>query len=356
VIGLDAFMGDAPAWLLTLAGGVLADRADRRRVIAGFQSIQMLCPLLLIVLLVTGHVATWIVIATSLIVGATDALSMPSYQSIVPSIVEHDQIASGIALSSTQFNLSRILGPAVAGVLIGSIGMIGCFAVNAASYVPFIAVALWILPRTRREHHADDPFDGRRPFAGTREILRDRELRYALATAATTGLLCSPVITFCPVLVRNVFHGDASRFSITVAGFGVGGLLGGIALLGMSASRDRRVIARLFAVMLGAVVCACAVTPWFWTLPPLVLLAGLTMTISNTSLNTFVQSTSPAHLRGRIVSLYMLSMRGGMALGSVLTGLSSDLLGIRTGLLIDGALAVVIQLAIASSRGRGGAG
>jgi predicted MFS family arabinose efflux permease len=321
-------------------------------VIAGFQSIQMLCPLLLILLMATGRIAPWIVIVTSLVVGTTDALSMPSYQSIVPSIVEREQIASGIALSSTQFNLSRILGPAVAGVLIGGIGMIGCFAVNAASYVPFIAIALWILPRGHVERDPDDRFDRRHPFAGAREILRDRELRGTLLTVATTGLLGSPVITFSPVLVRGVFHGDASQFSWTMAGFGVGGLIGGIALLAVRASADRRVIARRFAVALGAAVCACAVTPWFWTLPALVLVAGMTMTISNTSLNAFIQSTAPGHLRGRIVSLYMLAMRGGMALGSLATGLSVDLLGVRAGLLLDGSLAIVVQLAIGRSWGR----
>ena len=353
VIGLDAFMGDAPAWLLTLVGGVLADRADRRRVIAGFQSIQMLCPILLIVLLATGHIAPWIVVLTSLVVGTTDALSMPSYQSIVPSIVEHSQIASGIALSSTQFNVSRILGPAVAGLLIGGIGMLGCFAVNAASYVPFIAVALWILPRGRVARDPRDAFDLRHPFAGTREILRDRDLRSALLTVAATGLLCSPIVTFSPVLVRDVLHGSASDFSLTMAAFGVGGLLGAIGLLAVHTAADRRKIARRFAVALGGVVCGCAVAPSLWLLPILVFLAGMTMTISNTSLNAFIQSTAPGHLRGRIVSLYMLAMRGGMALGSIATGLMIDLSGVRTGLLVDGALAVVVHLVLARTWANG---
>ncbi len=146
LIGLDSFALGAPVWLLTLWGGMLADRADRRRVIAGFQSVQMLCPTLLVVLLLTGTVHPWVVISLSLVVGITDALSMPSFQSIVPAIVEPAQIPTGLALNSTQFNLSRILGPALAGVLIAGVGAIGCFALSAASYVPFIAVALWILP------------------------------------------------------------------------------------------------------------------------------------------------------------------------------------------------------------------
>ncbi|HEY2434628.1 MAG TPA: MFS transporter, partial [Vicinamibacterales bacterium] len=147
LIGLDSFVVDAPAWLLTIWGGRLADRADRRTVIAAFQSVQMLCPLAIILLLITHRIDAWMVIVLSLIVGITDALSMPSFQSIAPSILTRDQVGNGLALNSTQFNLSRILGPALAGALISSVGLVACFAVNVASYVPFIGVALWLLPR-----------------------------------------------------------------------------------------------------------------------------------------------------------------------------------------------------------------
>ncbi|HEY1312055.1 MAG TPA: MFS transporter, partial [Pseudolabrys sp.] len=97
IIGLDSFVLAAPAWILTLAGGELADRTNRRQVIVFFQSIQMLCPITLVVLLLTATVQPWMIIVLSLIVGITDALSMPSFQSIVPSIVSRDQVASALA-------------------------------------------------------------------------------------------------------------------------------------------------------------------------------------------------------------------------------------------------------------------
>ena len=147
LIGLDSFAMNAPVLLLILAGGALADRCDRRLVIALFQSIQMLCPIAIVVLLITGLIQPWMIISLAVIVGITDALSMPSFQSIVPSIVARDQIDRGLALNSTQFNLSRVLGPSIAGVLISSIGAMSCFVISAVSYVPFIGVALWILPR-----------------------------------------------------------------------------------------------------------------------------------------------------------------------------------------------------------------
>ncbi|HEY0267770.1 MAG TPA: MFS transporter [Methyloradius sp.] len=231
LIGLDAFALSAPVWFLTIIGGVLADSGDRRRIIAKFQSLQMLCPILIVMLLLMGSIKPWIVIVLSLIVGITDALSMPSFQSIVPSIVERTQIASGLALNSTQFNLSRILGPAIAGVLLVSVGIAGCFAISAISYIPFIAVALWILPRQPATSSEKMMFNRRQIWANVVKITHIPKLRGALLTVFISSSLCAPLLTFSPVLVKDVFHGNAAQFSIAVSAFGVGGLLGAVGLL-----------------------------------------------------------------------------------------------------------------------------
>jgi MFS family permease len=346
VIGLDAFVTAAPVWILTLVGGILADRADRRRVIAIFQSIQMLCPTVIVVLLVTGTVQPWMVVVLSLVVGITDAISMPSFQSIVPSIVKHRQVASALALNATQFNLSRILGPAIAGVLMASMGAVGCFALNAASYLPFIGVALWILPRGRAVPSADEKFDRSHPFAGIREIAAQPHLRGALLTVLLTSTLCGPLIIFCPVLVKDALQGDANEFSLAIGAFGVGGLLGAVGLLGVAAEHDRRRLSSWFAVGYGAVMAFAAVNTWLWGLPALLIFAGLAMSVSNTSANTFLQATVSSHLRGRAISLYMLAMRGGISIGGLLTGISINLLGVRDALLINGILAVAAHIVV----------
>ena len=136
VIGLDSFAMNAPVLLLTLAGGFLADHYDRRRVIGLFQSIQMLCPTAIVALLIMGGIRPWMIVVLSVIVGVTDALSMPSFQSIVPSIVAREDISEGLTLNSAQFNLARILGPSIAGVLMSSAGAMACFVVSAASSCP----------------------------------------------------------------------------------------------------------------------------------------------------------------------------------------------------------------------------
>ncbi len=346
LVGLDSFAMSAPVWVLTLAGGILADRADRRHVIAGFQSLQMLCPIIIVALLLAGTVRPWMIIALSLIVGVTDALSMPSFSSIVPSIVQRKQIAAGLALNSTQFNISRILGPALAGILMASVGAIGCFVVSAASYLPFIGVALLILPHGKPAPTESQPFNAPHPYAGIGVIVRMPHLRDALLTTFFSRLLCAPLLTFCPVLVKSAFHGTAAQYSLTVGAFGLGGLLGATALLAVDATRDRRRLSSWFAAGFGLTLVFAALVPWFWCLVGLLVLAGMSMSVTNTSTNTVVQTSASSHLRGQAVSLYMLAVRGGAALGSLLTGLSVTLLGIREALLINGTLAILAQVLI----------
>jgi len=349
VIGLDSFAMSAPVWLLTLLGGTLADRADRRRVIAIFQSVQMLCPTAIVALLDGGLIHPWMIVALSAVVGITDALSMPSFQSIVPTIVRREEVGRGLALNSTQFNLSRILGPAVAGLLMSGVGAMACFVVSAASYVPFIGVALWILPRWTPSDTSKERASQARSVSGVAEVLRQRALRGALLTVLASGIFCAPLVTFTPVLVKEAFHGDVVHFSTMIASFGAGGLLGATVLLGLSPALDRRRLSTIFALGYGTVVTLIAVDHWLWGLPPLLALAGATMTISNTAANSYLQAATSPRLLGRTVSLYMLAMRGGMSLGALLTGATVGLLGVQHALLLNGLAAVGAQLAVAWS-------
>jgi len=344
LVGLDSFAQNAPVLVLTIAGGVLADRCDRRRVITLFQSIQMLCPLIIVALLLGHAVRPFVVVGLSLVVGITDALSMPSFQSIVPSIVPREQIARGLALNSTQFNLSRILGPAIAGVLMASVGAIACFVLNAASYLPFIGIALWILPARPAATAPREPDS--RPIAGLRDILNSPFLRGALLTVLTTSLFCAPLVTFIPVLVKEVFGGSSNQYSGAVAAFGVGGLLGAVGMLAVPPGADRRRWSSRAAVGYGLAILLVAVLPSCRPLPAMMVVAGTSMAITNISANSLLQMAADRRLLGRSVSLYMLAMRGGMSLGALLTGLASHVLGVRAALLIDGLAAVAIQLVI----------
>jgi predicted MFS family arabinose efflux permease len=348
LIGLDSFAMNAPVWLLTMVGGVLADRSDRRRVITWFQSIQMLCPTAIVVLILSGRTAPWIIIALSAVVGITDALSMPSFQSIVPAIVEHEQIGAGLALNATQFNLSRIVGPVLAGVLMARVGVTACFAVSAASYLPFIGIALWILPR-RTSSAAAAAGAWQRPLAGVQDLLRQRHLRGALLTVSVTSVLCAPLVTFVPVLIQAVFHGTASQFSLAIAAFGAGGLAGAATLLAIPPQVDRRILSAGLSTVYALILILLGATRWFWSVPVLLAVAGGAMAISSTAANFLLQSTVSRRLLGQAASLYMLALRGGMSLGAVLTGAGVTLLGVQRTLLINGVAAAILVALVARS-------
>jgi predicted MFS family arabinose efflux permease len=185
-------------------------------------------------------------------------------------------------------------------------------------------------------------------------VLRQRQLVGPLLTVLVTSVLCAPLITFTPVLVKDVFHADAARFSTAVASFGIGGMLGAFVLLADPAKRDARRLSTIFAVAYGLVLLLAALNRWFAAMPPLLVLAGASMTVSSTSANTFLQANAEPRLLGRTVSLYMLAIRGGLSLGALLTGLSADVLGVHHALIVNDSVAIVAQLAVARLWSSGG--
>jgi predicted MFS family arabinose efflux permease len=230
--------------------------------------------------------------------------------------------------------------------LMASVGASGAFAVSALSYIPFILVAIWILPRSSSGPSDGALLDRKAAFDAIRQVGGNPTLRGALLTVFVTSVLCSPVLTFCPVLVRDAFAGNVGHFSVAVAAFGLGGLLAASGLLAVDPSRDRRPFASAFALAFAVVVILVALNPWAWALPVLFTLAGLAMTAGNVSANACLQLAAPATLRGRSVSLYMIAMRGGLSIGALVTGVCVHALGIRAALLLNGALAVILHLAI----------
>lgn len=350
LLGLDSFMGDAPVWLLILVGGLLADRRDRRRTALLFQGIQVVCPILIVVLLATGRIHVWMVIVLSLVVGITDALSGPSINALVPSSVPEDDVASAVALNSAQFNLSRVMGPFFAGVVIATLGPVVCFALNAASYAPYLlAIYLLRIPSppppqlqagSRRKRARASLLEA---FGA---IARKRRLRRAFLTVTITSVFCMPMVTFMPVLVRDAFHLGSTEFGGALSVFGFGGLIGAAVVLPIKTNRHRQILSNLAALALSALIVAMALDRVFGVLLALVFVGGGAMVASNTAANSILQSSIDGRIRGRVSSMYTLALRGGAPLGSLATGIVAAHWGVRTALLINGSLAVACHAAL----------
>jgi len=351
LLGLDSFMTDAPVWLLILAGGVIADRRDRRRTALFFQGIQVVCPILIVVLLALGRIEVWMVIVLSLVVGVTDALSGPSINALVPSSVPEEDVASAVALNSAQFNLSRVLGPLFAGVVMATLGPIACFALNASSYAPYL-LAIYLL-RLPPQLPLKAPAGSRGATArrslleALTAVVKRRRLRRALSTVVLTSVFCMPMVTFIPVLVRDAFRLGSTEFGGALSVFGFGGLVGAAAVLLVTTNRKRQALSTFAALALGAVVAAMAVCRVFAVELALLVVAGGAMVASNTAANSILQSSIDGRIRGRVSSLYTLALRGGAPLGNLVTGIVVSHWGVRVAMLINGTLALTCHVCLA---------
>lgn len=347
LLGLDAFAMNAPFWLLTLAGGILADRKDRGRIIFVFQGIQMLCPLLIVILFGVGRLRVWMIIGLSLIVGITDALSMPAFSSIIPLIVSRAHLKSALLLNSVQFNLSRVLGPAIAGLLILKYGYLWCFGANAASYIPLFVFVYWLLPLSARPGRpAPDGESDELGLNGIKDVVRQPNIQRALISVLGTGFFCGPLITFSPAIVRNLLHADVSQFGTILMAFGIGGIAGPLLLLWAGQHFAPMKVSLVSALLYGLLIVVVSQVKTVWQLAGLLVGGGVFQTVANTSANTFLQLQANDDNRGRTASCYMLALRGGLSLGNLVTGVMVSLSSLRVALIVDGLMAMTLQAII----------
>ena len=348
-VGLDSFALNAPVWALTLFGGLLADRADRRKLILFFQALQFLGVTVLFFLLITGHLSIWFLIFVSFLTGATDSISMPAFQAIVPSLVDKQQIPGAISLNSAQFNLSRVLGPAIAGMVLAKFGPNICFGANVLSYIPFFLFFVFI---PIKKHRSDVSFSP--PSGWLREIpsvLKNKYLHRPLLNVTSNSLFASPLMIFASVIVKEYFQGSAAQFGFSMGAFGVGGFFGAIFSFYLPTLSQDAKNASLLGLFLGFVILVAAFVHNYFLLVTLFFLAGFFLTASNTLANSFIQSKAEDDSRGRVISFFQLSLRGGMAIAALVSGTVIGWIGLRETLFFNGILAIGLQVFLLSVDG-----
>jgi len=346
LLGLDAFATNAPFWILVLVGGFLADRSDRTVIIYLFQGIQMLCPVLIVAFVAAGWIKVWMIIAISLIVGVTDALSTPAFSSLIPSMVGGEELRTALALNSMQFNLSRVLGPAIAGLIMVKYGFIWCFGANAASYIPFFLSIHWLRPPRTNAVRQSGGLSFSSALDDLRAIVKGRSAGWVLLSVFCTAFFCGPLITFSPVIVKAVLHANVAQFGGVLTAFGTGGLLGPFLILLTMQRLDPMKMSLTAASVYGLLLVGASLVGSIWQLAGLLVAAGMLLTVANTSANTFLQSQATDQNRGQTASLFMLAMRGGLSLGNLATGTVIAASSISFALLVNGILAVGLQVLI----------
>jgi len=335
-LGLNTFFSQAPILLLTLIGGAIADRHDRRQVMLYSQYTQMGVAFVLMVLVYFDLVTIWHVLVLAVVGGTAQAFGGPAYQSLLPMLVEKEHVPNAIALNSIQFNLARVIGPLLAGATLATWGMVACFGLNGLSFLAVIFAILSMhtrhIPVTSRTRLHEELTMGLQYVRGQPTIVALTVL------AAATTFLGSPLLTFLPLFARDVFHGGVGEYTQLMAFAGAGAVIGALVVAWLGRFRHMGRTLLIIQLAFGLLIVTFSLTRFFW-INAIILFgcgAGLVMTFA--MLNSLVQLIVPNEMRGRVVGIYLVAFRGGMPLGGLVSGWVATLTSATTVLTVNGVL------------------
>ncbi|PWW21496.1 putative MFS family arabinose efflux permease [Geodermatophilus normandii] len=340
-LGLITALQFGPSLLLSMYGGVLADRYDKRRVLVVTQVLMGLLAVGLGLLVATGTVALWHVFVLAAGLGSVSAIDAPVRQAFVSEMVGGDLLANAVGLNSTIFNGARLVGPALAGLLIGASGgdTAPAFLVNAASFAFTIGALLLMRPEELRRSE---------PVARARGQLRAGlaytwarpDLRLAMVLAFVIGTFGFNFQVTIALMAREVFDLGAEAFGLLSTTFAVGSLTGAFLSTRRSA-RPRQRFLVTSAVVFGLLTVACGLTTGFLPFAVLLVPTGAAALVFSVANNSFVQLGADPQMRGRVMALYFMCFMGGTPLGAPVIGWVSEHLGAPWGLILGGAVVVV---------------
>lgn len=318
-LGVVRFLTAIPVTFLTLVGGALADRMEKRRVVVITESTAMALAFLLTALVYSGAVKIWHIALLGLLEGITDAFDIPTRQSFVVEMVGKDDLMNAIALNSSLFNGARVFGPALAGVLIAAVGVVGCFFLNGVSYLAVVIayVAMRLPPAPRRTERQSMWHE---TLEALRYVRNHRILRAIVALVTVVSLFGWSYSVLLPVFARDVLHVGASGYGYLMAANGVGALAGALTLASLGETPYRRKL--FFGGLFGfcAMILAFALSKVYWLSAATLAGSGFFMIIFFATANTAVQRRVPDELRGRVMGIYALAFLGLTPFGSLIAG------------------------------------
>jgi MFS family permease len=338
LLGLVGFAGQIPSLLLAPFAGVWADHGNRRRIVVGTQALAMVQALLLAALVLSGRVTVGQLVALSVFLGLVNGLDIPTRQAFLVEMVPgREDLANAIALNSSVFNAARLVGPAVAGVMIGLVGEGMVFLLNGLSYIAVIGalMAMKLGPPAARRG-LDVPM-GRRLAEGFRYAFGFPPIRSLILLVGLVSLMGVPFTVLLPVFATEVLGGGANTLGFLMAASGVGALGGALYLAG------RRTVRGLGDVILGAVVLFGSSLIGFGSSRMTALSmaalfgAGLGMMVQMASTNTILQTIVDDDKRGRVMSFYSMAFMGMVPFGSLLAGTLASRIGAPRTVMLGGA-------------------
>jgi MFS family permease len=339
LLGFVGFSGQIPVFLLAPIGGTVADRFNRHRIIVTTQTVAMLLASALATLTLTNHIKVWHLFALAASFGVVNAFDIPARQAFVVDMVGRDDLVNAIALNSSMFNGARIVGPAIAGLLVATIGEGWCFFANAASYTAVITGLLLMKITAQR----------RVPLPGTalasiiegfKFVGRTGPVRALLLLLGLVSLMGMPYAVLMPIFADQILHGGPRGLGLLMGASGIGALAGALSLAARKGIHGLGRWVAFSSAGFGISVILFSLSRSFWLSAALLIPVGFSIMVQMASSNTLVQSMVPDNLRGRVMAVYSMMFMGMAPIGALLAGTLAGRLGAPLTVRIGGAICI----------------
>jgi MFS family permease len=342
LVGLVAAAGTIPMLLISLPAGVFADRRRKLHLVRRVQVLMLLQATTLWWFTWTHRIGIWGLVGLVLLSGMLEATEIPARQSLIIRLVNRDDLQGAIALNSSGFNLARIVGPSLAGVVIAQLGIAWCFGINAMSYLAVI-VALSLI---RLAPGVDEPgMVGRSTMHGIREafgyVRGDRTTSILFRVVALFSFLGIPILSMMPVMAREQLHLEAQGYGVLMMSFGLGALTGALFIAGRAGDVPRGRFLTVSSLSLGLAMLAFGLSPWPAFSAAMLFVCGMAMMGNNALINGLIQSRMPDEMRARVMALYVTVYIGMHPIGSTIAGWFARQYGVSATVTTMGALLFV---------------
>ena len=326
LLGLVAFTSQAPVFFLAQLGGAFADRHDRHRILVLTQIASLVLASALAALTLLGVIRSWEIFALAGLLGVVNAFDIPTRQAYVVEMVGRQDLQNAIALNSSMFNAARLIGPAVAGIMVAAIGEGWCFFANAVSYLAVIA-GLLAMRRTRPQRPAAQEGVLAQLRQGLSYALGTMPIRNILLLIGLMSLMGMPYTVLMPIIADRLLGGGPEHLGALMSASGAGALLAALMLASHTGLAGIGLRIARAVILFGVALIAFAWSPWFWLSMTLLALVGFCQMTHMASSNTLIQSIVPDAYRGRVMALYSMMFMGMSPFGALLSGYLADRIG-----------------------------
>ena len=335
LLGSVGFASQIPVFLIAPLGGITADRVNRQRLVIATQTTAMILAGILAFLTLSGRVQVWHIFVLASLLGVVNAFDIPGRQSFLVDMVGKEDLMNAIALNSSMFNGARIIGPAIAGVLVARIGEGWCFAANSISYIAVIAglslMRVRCAPRISKRSPIEDIVEG------FRWVNRTKVIRALLMLIGLMSLVAMPYTVLMPIFSDKILHGGVRGLGILMGATGVGALCGALTLAAKTGIKGLGRWVAMSCASLGVSLFLFSFSTKFWLSAALLLPAGYSMMLQMACSNTLIQTMVPDQLRGRVMSVYSMMFMGIAPFGAFFGGALAHHIGAPITVAIGGA-------------------